>query len=182
MKNLAIIDVIFLVLVLLLVLRCAIKGFVAEFFAMASVVLGVLAGFFFYRGGAAFIRTKIFSHVRVLPELLAFLAIFVIVFLALKILEKILNDIIQGIHLSSLDHFLGIVFGLVEGIALVALVLFVFLLLGEMRILDPSAVLGDSVFAEILLPLVRRNSPVFTLLPFASLCFYPGSPGAFFHV
>jgi membrane protein required for colicin V production len=151
MSSLAVIDIVFLVLVCLLVLRGGIRGFIREFLSWPTLALGILGAVFFYKNGALFIERQFLPGMKVLPEILAFAGIFVIIFLAFKILEKILRDIVEGIHLGGVDKALGAVFGFLEGAALTAFVLFA---LAIQPLFDPSAVLGSSVFANILLPLI----------------------------
>ncbi|MDR2102560.1 MAG: CvpA family protein [Treponema sp.] len=145
-------DIVFAVLILLLVIRCALRGLIKELSAAASLVLGVLGGVFFHKQGGAFIRTKILAEVPVLPEILAFIGIFLLVFFAMKFLERILRDIIEGIHLGGADHALGILFGLVEGIALIGLIL---LGLTIQPLFDAHPLLAGSIFARILLPRIQ---------------------------
>ncbi|MDR3138901.1 MAG: CvpA family protein [Treponema sp.] len=149
-------DTIFLVLILLLVIRCALRGLVREFLTMAGWALGILGGVFFYQRGGAVIRTKILAGVPVLPEILAFIGIFLIVFLMTKFLERILGDIIEGINLRGADRALGVLFGFLEGIALIGLILLGLIL---QPLFNAQPLLAGSVFARILLPLIR-NAPL----------------------
>jgi membrane protein required for colicin V production len=152
--NIAAIDIIFIALGLILIIRCALRGFIGELMSMASVVLGVLGGIFFYRSGAAFIREK-FLDVKILPEMLAFIALFLIIFMAVKILEYLLQDIILRINLGGVDRFLGIIFGIGEGILLICLALF---LLSVQPLFDPAPFLERSFFARLLMPFVGAVS------------------------
>jgi membrane protein required for colicin V production len=154
--NFSVMDIVFLVLIVLLVLRGGIRGFIREFLSWPTLALGVLGAVFFYKNGASFIEKRFLPGMKTAPEILAFIAIFVIIFLAFKILEKILRDIVEGIHLGGVDRMLGAVFGFLEGAALVAFVLFALVI---QPLFDPAALLGSSVFANTLLPLIL-NSPV----------------------
>jgi membrane protein required for colicin V production len=147
----AVIDIVFIVLIFIMVVRCALRGFITEVMSMAAVVLGLLAAFFFYKQGAAFIRTKILEDVEVLPELIAFVSLLVIVFFAIKILERIIHDIISRIHLGGVDRTLGLVFGLLEGLLLVCLILAVIRI---QPLFSPEPLLENSFFAKLLGPLV----------------------------
>jgi membrane protein required for colicin V production len=153
--NLVGIDIVFLVLICLLFLRGFLRGFIRELLSWASLVLGVLGAVFFYKNGAVFIRDRFLPGMKILPEILAFIAIFVIVFLALKILEKILRDIVEGIHLGGVDKILGAAFGLLEGLALVSFILFILMI---QPLFDTSGLLGNSLFAHFLLPLIFSPS------------------------
>ncbi|MDR2738817.1 MAG: CvpA family protein [Treponema sp.] len=150
--NMAIIDIIFIVLIFILVLRCALRGFVREVMSMASVVLGLLAALLFYKPGAAFVRTKILEDVEVLPELIAFVSLMIIVFIVIKILERIIQDIISRITLlGGIDHSLGLVLGFLEGLLLVSLILFA---LSIQPLFNPESLLENSFFAKLLNPLI----------------------------
>ncbi|MDR2745874.1 MAG: CvpA family protein [Treponema sp.] len=146
----AIIDIVFFVLIVILIIRCGLRGLIREIMSMASVALGLFAAVSFYRQGAAFVRTKILSDVAVLPELIAFVSLLAIVFFAIKILEHILQDIIVRIHLGALDHALGLVVGLLEGLILARLILFV---LDIQPLFSAESLLEHSIFARLLDPL-----------------------------
>lgn len=150
----AIIDIIFIVLIFILALRCALRGFIREVMSMASVVLGLLTALLFYKPGAAFVRTKILEDVEVLPELIAFVSLMIIVFVVIKILERIIQDIVSRITLlGGIDHSLGLVLGFLEGLLLVSLILFV---LSIQPLYNPEHLLENSFFAKLLNPLVGK--------------------------
>jgi membrane protein required for colicin V production len=152
MKGIAPLDIICTVLIILLVLRCALRGFVGEFMAMASVVLGLLGAFFFYKNGAVFIRERFLPELKLIPGILAFVLIFLVIYALVRLVEYILRDIIERIQLGKVDRFLGVFFGLAEGIVLTGLVLFV---ISVQPLFDPDPVLNGSLFARLLLPLIR---------------------------
>jgi membrane protein required for colicin V production len=163
MTGIAAIDIFFLVLMALLVIRCALRGFVGEVMAVAAFLLGLLASLFFYRNGGLFIRERFMPGTKILPEVLAFIVLFFIVFILVKILGRILKDIIDRISLGGVDRFLGILLGLAEGILVTGLVLFV---LSIQPLFDPAPLLDRSIFARLLLPLIggRYGGPG-TFLP-----------------
>jgi membrane protein required for colicin V production len=151
MKGPAVIDIIFIALAIILTIRCALRGFIGELMSMAATVLGLLAALFFYKNGGAFIRTQFMPGMKIIPEILAFIALFLIVFILIKILESILKEIIEGIKLGGADRFLGLIFGLAEGIIVISLILFV---LTIQPLFDPGPILRESFFADLLLPLI----------------------------
>lgn len=153
MKGIAVIDIIFAALAVLLAVRCALRGFIEELMSMGSVVLGLLTAFFFYKNGGAFIRTKFLPGIDILPEVLAFIALFLVVFILVKILGVILKDIVAGIKLGGADRFLGLVFGLGEGFIVICLILFV-LTIQSPSLFDSGPLLQKSLFAKLLLPFV----------------------------
>ncbi|WP_461248972.1 CvpA family protein, partial [Treponema sp. R6D11] len=85
-------------------IRCYIKGFISEILSMAAVVLGLLASLFFYKNGAAFIRARYMPDLKVIPEIISFIALFIIVFIVIKLFEIILNGVIEGVSLKGADH------------------------------------------------------------------------------
>ena len=154
----SVIDFIFIALIALFIIRCYLKGFISELLSMAAIVLGLLASLFFYKNGGEFLRVKFWPNLKTIPEILAFVALFIIVFLVIKLLEILLKEVINGIKLGGADRFLGILFGLAEGLAVVSLILF---LLRIQPLFDPSSILSDSFFARLLLPLITgAENPV----------------------
>ncbi|MDR0669338.1 MAG: CvpA family protein [Treponema sp.] len=170
MTSFTLIDYVFLGLALLLVIRCTLRGFIAEFMTLASLVLGVLGSLFLYRPCAVFLRNHglrafveklpplvnnlLPALVRNIPEILAFALIFVAIFLAVKLVEYLLSDIIQRISLGGVDRFLGLLFGVLEGIVVTSLLL---LFLNAQPVFDAAPLLEGSFFAELLLPLIGRG-------------------------
>ena len=147
----AAIDFLFIALILIFTVRCALKGFISEIMSMASVVLGLLTALYFYSKGGEFVRIKFLPDVKILPEIIAFVALFLIVFASIKILEALLKDIVEGIKLGGADRVLGIFFGIAEGVVVVSLVLFI---LRIQPLFDPASIFENSIFAEMLLPLI----------------------------
>jgi membrane protein required for colicin V production len=148
-----IIDIIFLVLALIFIIRCGLRGLIKEVMSMAAVALGLFAAVSFYRSGAAFVRTRILADVAALPELIAFVSIMAVVFFTIKILEHIIHDIIARINVGGLDHALGLVFGLLEGIIVVRLIIFA---LDIQPLFNAESLLEHSVFAKLLDPLAGK--------------------------
>ncbi|MDR1839469.1 MAG: CvpA family protein [Treponema sp.] len=149
--EISVIDVIFILLLILFVVRCYLKGFVSELFSMAAVVLGLLASLFFYKNGGEYLRSRFWPELKLIPEVIAFISLFLIVFIVIKLLEIMLKGIINGVKLTGADRFLGIFFGMAEGIVVISLVVFV---LRIQPLFDPSSILSESVFARLLLPLI----------------------------
>ena len=154
MSDIPVIDIIFFLLVALMIIHGYVKGFIGELFSWAPIVLAVYVAFFLCPQGAAFIRSHTMQNVRLVPEILAFIAIFLIIMIFVKILEHILKDVVIGAKLGAVDKLLGAIFGLAEGIALTALILFVF---NVQPLFDASKVIGESIFAEYLLPIITTH-------------------------
>jgi len=147
--NFAVVDIVFASLVLMLIVRCALRGFVEEFLSMAALVAGGLCAFLFFRPGADFVRNTV--GLKILPELVAAAGLFLIAFIAVKLVERILSDIVDRINLTGVDRALGGVLGLVEGLLVVSAILF---LLSAQPLFDTTELLAGSRFAEYLMPFV----------------------------
>jgi membrane protein required for colicin V production len=152
-------DLIFTVIVIIIVIKASLRGFIGELMSMASVILGIVAAILFRKSGAAFIREQFMSGMNLLPEILACISIFLIVWIIFRVVEFTLKNIIDLIHLGAIDRFLGIVFGLLEGLGVLCLALF--LLVTIQPILEPhtdfiAPMLEKSLFARYLLPLVKE--------------------------
>lgn len=152
MSNFLVIDLIFFILIVLMLIHGYVKGFIEELFSWATVVISMLAAVFLHPMVASFIRSKAMANVRYVPEILAFVAVFLAATIILKMIERVLKDVIAGAHLGGANKILGAVFGLLEGVALTAIILFI---LSVQPVFDASKVIGDSIFAEILLPLIN---------------------------
>jgi membrane protein required for colicin V production len=152
-----VIDFIFIGLIALFVIRCFLKGFIGELFSMAAILFGALASIYFFKNGAVFLKEQFLHDAKSpLPEILAFIGLFIIVFVIVKLLEILLKSVIHKIKLGSADRFLGLVFGLAEGIAVVSLLLF---LIRYQPLFNPEKLLEDSFFAKLLLPLITGPNP-----------------------
>jgi membrane protein required for colicin V production len=149
--NFAVPDIVFMALLVIFTLRCGLKGFVSELMSMASVVLGLLAALYFYKNGGELVRIKFMPGMKVLPEVIAFAGLFLAVFIAVKLLELMLKEIIEGVKLGSADRLLGILFGIIEGIIVIGLILF---LLSLQPLFDSRRILEKSFFAKLLLPFI----------------------------
>jgi len=149
--GLAVIDIVFLIIIAIFALRCALRGLVGELMSMAALVLGLLAAIFFFRKTAELIRGKFIPDVKALPEIVAFIAVFIAVFAVIKILETILKDIIERIQLGGADRFLGFLLGVAEGLVIVCLIQFLIIV---QPFVEPSLILEDSFLADLLMPFI----------------------------
>ena len=150
-----VLDLVFVILLGLLVLRGFLKGFSGELFSIASPALAFVAAVFFFRNGAEFLRSRFDQdalQMALFPEILAFLGIFIVVFIAGKIAGRIVKDVIVRLRLDVLDKVLGLFLGLAEALALIILILF---LLNAQPLFNSGPLLDQSLFAKYLLPFVE---------------------------
>jgi membrane protein required for colicin V production len=134
---------------LLVAIRASLRGLVEEVAGTASIVLGLLLSALFFDEGAAFIRNRGFVTMAVVPEMIAFAAIFITVFIAVKLIEGVLKDIVQRISLSAIDHLLGFFFGIAEALVIIVVII---IIINVQPLFDKNAVLDGSMFARFLMP------------------------------
>ena len=145
------IDIVFMVIIAISSLRCAARGFISELLSMAALIFGILAALLFFKQGAVLVRGWFMPDVKVVPEIISFIAFFLIVYITVKIIEMTLKSIIEGVQLGGLDHLLGFVLGFVEGVIVVCLLLF---LISIQPFFNPNPMFENSFFAKVLLPVI----------------------------
>ena len=151
--NIAPIDVVFIVLILALVGNGTVKGFIALFFGKAAFVVGFAAGIVFNTPVAQILLQWI--PVGILAKIVAFVLLFIATYVFIKLVEKILGWIFKGDILKSLDRSLGFLFGLVEGVLVVVLILF---LLNLQPWVDVGGLLQDSIFNKIFIGALSQSA------------------------
>ena len=147
------VDIIFLLIVLLFAISAFARGLVKEFFGKAALVCGIIFALLFSSHLFPYVQSGIKNEL--LSKLIAFLLIFVIVFLLVKIIQEIVAKFFSGDILKSLDRSLGLVFGIIEGLALVALIL---VILTTQPWFSTEGILGESAFYRFLLPIVDSSA------------------------
>ena len=85
-------------------------------------------------------------HFQVLANIFAFVLVFILVFLIVKVIQQVVGKIFEGKILGQLNRLLGFAFGIVEGLAIVALVL---IILTVQPWFDVSPILTGSIFYKI---------------------------------
>lgn len=143
--NFVTVDYIFGIIILIFAFIALIKGFFSEFFGKAAWVLGILCSIFFYANIADLLLPSINSVI--LCNILSFMIIFVVVFIIIKLVGLLLQKIFSFSILKSLDHALGLFFGLVEGIAVIWGIIF---LLKLQPFVDVNGFLKDSFFCNLI--------------------------------
>lgn len=119
--NLSSFDIFILIIIALLGIRVAIRGFVKEVITFAALILALLSAVFFYKPLSLILESA--WKLNQGKEPVAFIIIFVLVFIIAFIVEKILHSILEELSLNSLDHILGFFLGAIEGLLIVAVIL-----------------------------------------------------------
>ena len=140
----AIIDWIFSGIILIFGISGIIKGFIDNVFGKIAFIAGIILGYLFYKD----IATGLLKDIKVpyAANIIAFLLIFVVTFLIIKIVQMIVSKLFQWSILKSLDRTLGFIFGMVEGAAVVCLIIF---LLDAQPFFNSRVILDGSFFYNI---------------------------------
>ncbi|MCL2139054.1 MAG: CvpA family protein [Treponema sp.] len=157
--GIAVIDFILFIILLIFTIRGAVRGFISSLLSLAAIILGTLAGIFFFRRVALIMRGWFLEDVRIVPEIISFVVIFLLVFGVVKIVEITLKSIIKKIQFGGADHFLGFLFGLGEGIIIICLLLF---LINIQTFVQKEGILGNSFFAKIFMPFLTGDTSFIT--------------------
>lgn len=153
MGAVSIIDIIFILIIISCAIFCTIKGFIDELFGVGCPILSGVLGIFFNK----FLSVPLSKYIKQdwLCYTLSFAIIFITVFLILKIIQIIIKKIFDGSIFNSLDRVLGFIFGLLEGVAIVGIILYVINI--QPWFLDLKELTSNSFFSRILSPLLFRD-------------------------
>jgi membrane protein required for colicin V production len=152
----AAVDLVFAALIVILAVRGAIRGFVAEFGSVAALFLGLGGAIALYKAVAALLGRWFGSSLW--NPLIGFLVVFLLIYLVVKVLERLLAVLFDKLELERLDQAIGLFLGLAEGLLLVGVMLF---LLNWQPFFDTRRLLGDSLFVRILSPLLPSPERLF---------------------
>lgn len=149
MNNLPLIDHIFIVIIAASAFIGFLKGFLDEVLGKVIPIASIFVAFI----GFKYVLAPVESHIkiRVVAVICSFLLVFIACFIALKIFQVVLKKIFSGAILKSLDRFLGLVFGLVEGVAVVCIIL---LILTAQPWFNTDSILKGSLFLKYLEPVI----------------------------
>ena len=150
-------DWVFVVFILIIAIVGLFKGFIKHIFGKLSIVLGIWGAFLFYKYLTPYVQ-KMISN-TFLADAIAFVLIFLVkfvfcnflvIYLVIMIIGSILGKTFDGEIFNGLDRFLGFLIGAVEGLAFVALFLF---LISSQPWFDITSITNSSVFYKILHPI-----------------------------
>lgn len=143
--TLPLIDFVFVVILVVFAFLACIKGFIGEVFDKGAPIIGLWFAILFYKGLADSLMPHI--NVRLVSNALAFILVFILTFIIVKIIQQILENIFSGKIFRQLDRTMGFVFGLIEGFAVIAVIL---LILRYQPWFDVHEMLEASIFYRVL--------------------------------
>lgn len=151
MQNFVPIDYVFLGIIAVFAVVALIKGFIQEIFSKAAWVCAALGAFFFYTKLALVYHNQLKS--MIFCEILAFLSIFIVVFIIVKLIGLLISKLCDFNVIRGLDRALGLFFGIIEGFAVVALIIF---LLKTQNLFSTEQLLDRSFFYRLIEKFVQN--------------------------
>lgn len=122
--SLAVIDIIFISLILIASLRGAFIGMIAELLSIASLFISLLLATVFYPDGAKWINAHS-SSLENFAFIIAFAGIFLASYILFKLFQKGVVHMIDETRFESVDKLLGFFFGILEGILFCFLIVYI---------------------------------------------------------
>jgi membrane protein required for colicin V production len=114
-------DYIIIILMIYLIVRGLLRGFVREIASLAGIVLGIWIGNLFQPQMTVFLRSYL-PFPRYVP-LISFAVIFAAVLVACNIIGWFLKTVFRKIFLGWVDRGLGAVFAILKGVVIIYLVI-----------------------------------------------------------
>lgn len=146
-------DWVFAGAIIVVAVRCFVRGFVREVLSVAAYAVGLVAGLLFSNTLIEYGATKLGTG-NLPPAaqyVIAFVVCFIIGFLIMKLIEKLIREGLQAAKLEVFDRILGLVLGLAEGLLLVA---FVLVVMDIQPFFDATPLFSTSLFAQTILPII----------------------------
>ena len=138
-------DVVLIVVTLILAIRAAIRGFVAEAFGVAAVVAGIAVAAVLVVPASAYVDVATGSA-SFWNKVVAFLVLFLITYLVFKLVGYVMQRLSRTLRLQQLDHLFGLALGVAEGAVIGAVAIAA---MQAQPWFDVAALLGESVAARV---------------------------------
>ncbi len=142
--NIVAFDIVSIIVLLILAVRGAFRGFIAEIMAMASLIVGIIIAVIFTHPVSILLQKYIGESFW--NTIIAFLGLFLISYLIIKIFENSLNALVEKVQLEKLDQSLGFFLGLIEGVLLLIIIVF---LLRVQPLFNIETLFQDSFAASV---------------------------------
>lgn len=157
---LSLLDWVFIVVSILIILHSTVRGFIHDFFAIASFLIGTAGAFLFFRNLSPFVMRTL-SVPLWASHLIAFFGLFIALFLTIKCIQLIVHMLFSHSILRSLDHALGFFLGIFESVLVITIVLFI---LKVQPFIAPDRLFAGSMIAGMLFPLANAATQALPVL------------------
>ena len=102
-------DFVFIAIILLITVLVTVRGFIAEFFSKAAVIIGAAGAILFFGKLSPFVA-KLVSG-KTFPDVIAFLLLFLVLYLFVKVIQRLAGSVFETETMTNLDRALGFFFG-----------------------------------------------------------------------
>lgn len=119
-----ILDIIFLVLLLLLAIRGLVKGFIASLIQLIGLVVIVYT----VAKAGQIVKLLVIDQLGwgdIPATIVAYLLIALIIYILIRVIIFFINRVVEVLHLKWLNRLLGILFGILNGLLLIAVLIIV---------------------------------------------------------
>ena len=147
-----VIDWVFSGIILIFAIGGVVKGFIDNVFGKIAFIAGIILAWLFYKDIAGGLLKDV--KIPYAANIIAFLLIFVVTFLVIKLVQMIIAKVFEWSILKSLDRTLGFIFGIVEGGAVVCLIIF---LLTAQPFFSPMSILDGSFYYNLVTALFNSS-------------------------
>ena len=142
-------DIICAIILIAATVRCTARGFIRETLSTGALIAALWGAILFSRGLTELLER--FLAASRWNVAISFLALFALIYLVFKMAENLVQRAVERINLVNLDRALGFVLGVVEGVAIIVVMLFV---LSVQPFFSPEELLAESFVAGVLSPLL----------------------------
>lgn len=149
-------DILILVILVAFILKGLLRGLMKELCTLVGLLSGALLAFNFHQPLAASMKSS-FSLPEQLCAILAFLAIFLLTMLLFSLIGMVLSRYVKLMYVGGLNRVAGGLFGLLQGIIIVSLLVFALTL----RPL-PAGLDGHLDVSNLAPPFIHLGEQVFT--------------------
>lgn len=147
-------DIIFILIIFIFGIRGIIKGAISELISLSILVFSILGSVFLRKPIAAFLgkffEIKMIANINP-AEIAAVLLIFIFIYAILRFFERRIYDFLANINLLNLDKALGFFLGLIEGVCICFLIVF---LLTHQLFFDFTNLIEESKIASIIIKIL----------------------------
>ncbi|MGP1455418.1 MAG: CvpA family protein [Treponema sp.] len=157
---LSLLDWIFIIVSILIILHSTVRGFIHDFFAIASFLIGTAGAFLFFHNLSPFVM-RTFSVPLWASNFIAFFALFIALFLTIKCIQLIINMLFSHSVLRSLDHALGFFLGIFESALVITIILFI---LKIQPFIAPDRLFAGSMIASLFFPVTDAAAQALPVL------------------
>jgi membrane protein required for colicin V production len=149
-------DILILVILIAFTLKGLLRGLMKELCTLVGLIAGALLAFNFHQPLAVSMKSS-FSLPQQLCAILAFLAIFLLTILVFSLIGMVLSRYVKLMYVGGLNRVAGGLFGLIQGLIIVSLLVYALTL----RPL-PAGLDGHLEVSTLAPPFIHLGEQVFT--------------------